>query len=94
MDRTSSDIVEHTISNTYTTSEMYRRLLVLEDALQRTLFKKGKQTGGVQDVLFNQYQTAAEKNTAEAVFDWGSDVFEQFTKDNLAEKIAELKKKY
>ena len=84
-------LLEKILTNTYTTSDAYKRLLVLEDVLQHTLFEKGYDTMAREKHLYSQYQTPAERATAEAVAAWGTQLFDVFNKDNLNADIQALK---
>ena len=86
-----ADLLERILANTYTTSEVYKRLLVLEDMLQHSLFEK--EGGGIdrEQRLYNKYQTASERASAEAVAAWGKEFFDAFNKENLHVEMQALK---
>jgi len=86
-----SALLEQILANTYTTSDAYKRLLVLEDVLQHTLFEKGGGTTTREQHLYSQYQSPAERAAAEAVAAWGTQLFDAFNKENLNADIQALK---
>lgn len=91
MVKDSGDILERVLSNTYSMSDAYRRLLVLEDMLQRLLFKEDQSPSSVDEILHNQYETQSERASGEAVAAWGTPLFDRFSKENLHLEMQTLK---
>ena len=84
-------LLERMLANTYTTSEIYKRLLVLEDMLQHSLFEKKADSADREKHLYSQYQTPSERSSAEGVAAWGKEVFDAFNKENLNAQMQSLK---
>ena len=71
------------LSNTFTTADAYKRLLVLEDVLQHALYG-GDHHSDILELL-------RARADAKAIAEWGTQVFDSFTKETLAEDMQELK---
>lgn len=85
-------MLEQILSNTHTTEELYSRIALLREALEAYLFKgvandAGSTAEGVRRFIA---QSEADVETKEAVEEWGDDLFNAFTQDNLYEELQKL----
>ena len=83
--------LEHILANTYTTSDAYKRLLVLEDVLQHSLFEKGAGTAGVQELLKERSAMSGDHGATKAVAAWNADFLSRFKKESLNADMQTLK---
>jgi hypothetical protein len=82
------EIAERILQNTYTKVDCYRRLALLEDYLDRTLFAAG--TAPKPDFL-SMYAQTEDGSHANAVAQWN--ILNAFSSQHFAEEILNLKKK-
>lgn len=84
--------LERVLSNTYSTADAYKRLLLLEDFLQHTLYENREEGVDFKSALLATYQGRSEHSIAEAVAAWGAPVIESFSKENVQAGMQTMKR--
>lgn len=81
------------LKNTYSASDLYRRADMLQHFLEDSFFKTASKSGSRAELITTYYaQSDAETvNHAAAIAAWGSAVLDEYTADNLYERIRTLK---
>ena len=87
-----SAAIQAMLSNTYTIADAYKRLLLLEDFLQHSLFGNAAESGkSATQLLKARYLGGKEHEIAEAVALWGDSTVAYFTADNVHTEMEALK---
>ena len=95
MDETDSRI-QRILSNTFTKSDCYTRLLLLQDFLSHALYRDAAHARPYAELLKERYVDSAESAQAEAVAEWGEDFLRSFkvqdddSVEALKRRIAEM----
>lgn len=88
---TADHSVEPILVNTYTTSDAYKRLLVLEDILQHALFKRDADAAGIPALLKDRQERGNDGGACEKIAAWDPSFFARFSGESLNRDIETLK---
>lgn len=77
--------LERILANSFTTTDVYKRLLILEDVLKHAIFEDGGKKVNVIELLKKR------GDASEAVAAWGEPFLSLFTKESIQDDIQNFK---
>lgn len=85
--------LEHICKNTFTVSDLHRRLGLLQECLEEVLFHTGAQTlGSIMSAGVVHAKKVGSDSDVQALKEWGDDVWNEFHSHNLVKQIEQLRK--
>jgi len=83
--------IETILSNTFTDSDVYKRLAILQDALEHSLYTTNAKTS-LRDMLAERYVGSDDRTSLDAIAAWGEAVVSLFHSGDIGKHMDALKK--